>query len=157
MKFSMNGAVSIGTLDGANVEIWREVGDENFFLFGLMAEEVENIKSCGCNPLMSYKSNPELKEVIDTLASGLFSRGDRNLFMPLLDSLLRRDEYLVLEDYQSYVDCQDRVSDAFRDQQRWTTMSILNTARVGRFSSDRSVREYCANIWHTKTVTESGH
>jgi glycogen phosphorylase len=150
MKFSMNGAITIGTLDGANVEIWRQVGDENFFLFGLTAEEVENIKSCGCDPCAVYESNPELQEVINTIASGLFSHGDRKLFMPLLDSLLHRDEYMVLEDYQSYIDCQERVSDAFRDEKRWTVMSILNTARMGKFSSDRSIREYCDKIWKVK-------
>jgi starch phosphorylase len=154
MKFSMNGALTIGTLDGANVEIRNEVGDENFFLFGLTAEEVENIKSCGCDPCTTYESNTRLKEVIDEIASGTFSRGDRNLFMPLLDSLLHHDEYLVLADYQSYIDCQDRVSEAFRDQRKWTTMSILNTARMGRFSSDRSIREYCARIWHAKAVID---
>jgi starch phosphorylase len=152
MKFSMNGALTIGTLDGANVEIRKEVGDENFFLFGLTTEEVENLKACGYDPRNSYESNPHLREVIDEIASGLFSRGDRNLFMPLLDSLLNHDEYLVLADYQSYIDCQDRVARAFRDQRKWTTMSILNTARMGKFSSDRSIREYCDRIWQAKAV-----
>jgi starch phosphorylase len=155
MKFSMNGALTIGTLDGANVEIRKEVGDENFFLFGLTTEEVENLKACGYEPRNSYESNPHLRDVIDEIASGIFSRGDRNLFMPLLDSLLNHDEYLVLADYQAYVDCQDRVSKAFRDQRQWTTMSILNTARMGKFSSDRSIREYCARIWNAKAVTDS--
>jgi starch phosphorylase len=154
MKFAMNGALTIGTLDGANVEIRKEVGDENFFLFGLTTEEIENIMSCGYEPRDSYKSNPHLREVLDQIASGVFSGGDRNLFMPLLDSLLNHDEYLVLADYQPYIDCQDRVSAAFRDQRRWTTMSILNTARMGKFSSDRSIREYCARIWHVKAVTD---
>jgi len=154
MKFSMNGALTIGTLDGANVEIRKEVGDENFFLFGLTTEEVENVKSCGCDPCNTYESNTHLKELIDEIAAGAFSRGDRNLFMPLLDALLHHDEYLVFADYQSYVDCQDQVSDAFRDRQRWTTMSILNTARMGKFSSDRSIREYCDRIWQAKAVTD---
>jgi glycogen phosphorylase len=154
MKFSMNGALTIGTLDGANVEIRKAVGDENFFLFGLTAEEVENLESCGYYPRSRYKSNPHLREVIDQIASGVFSRGDKNLFMPLLDSLLNHDEYLVLADYQSYIDCQDRVSSAFRDQRQWTTMSILNTARMGKFSSDRSIREYCAQIWKAKTIID---
>jgi len=152
MKFSMNGAVTIGTWDGANVEIWKEVGDENFFLFGLMTEEVESLKSCGCNPLTSYRSNSELKEAIDAIAAGLFSGGDKTLFKPLLDSLLRSDEYLVLADYASYIDSQERVSDAYRDQRRWTEMSILNSARMGKFSSDRSIREYCDKIWHAKSA-----
>ena len=154
MKFAMNGALTIGTLDGANVEIRKAVGDENFFLFGLTTEEIENLKECGYDPRNSYESNPHLREVIDQIAAGVFSRGDRNLFMPLLDSLLNHDEYLVLADYQSYIDCQDRVSRAFRDQRQWTTMSILNTARMGTFSSDRSIREYCARIWHAKAVID---
>jgi glycogen phosphorylase len=154
MKFSMNGALTIGTLDGANVEIRKEVRDENFFLFGLTTEEVENLQACGYDPWDSYESNPYLREVIDLIASGVFSRGDRNLFMPLLDSLLYHDAYLVLADYQHYIDCQDRVSGAFRDQRQWTTMSILNAARMGTFSSDRSIREYCAKIWHAKAVSD---
>jgi starch phosphorylase len=154
MKFSMNGALTIGTLDGANVEIRKAVGDENFFLFGLTTEEIENFESCGYYPRSRYKSNPHLREVIDQIAAGVFSKGDRNLFMPLLDSLLNHDEYLVLADYQSYIDCQDRVSRAFRDQRQWTAMSILNTARMGTFSSDRSIREYCARIWHAKAVID---
>ena len=121
MKFSMNGALTIGTLDGANVEIREEVGDENFFLFGLTAEEVENLRVMGYYPRSAINSNPHLREVIDQIAAGVFSRGDRNLFMPLLDSLLNHDEYLVLADYQSYIDCQDQVAGAFRDQRRWTT------------------------------------
>jgi starch phosphorylase len=161
MKFSMNGALTIGTLDGANVEIRKEVGDENFFLFGLTTEEVENIESCGYDPREIYESHPQVAEVIDQIAAGRFSRGDRNLFMPLLDSLLNCDHYMVLADYKTYIDCQDRVSHAYRDQRHWTTMSILNTARMGKFSSDRSIREYCAHIWkakpviwHAKPVTE---
>jgi len=154
MKFAMNGALTIGTLDGANVEIHKEVGDENFFLFGLTTEEIENLMTCGYEPRNIYESNFFLREVIDQIAAGEFSRGDRNLFMPLLDSLLNHDDYLVLADYQSYIDCQDRVSGLFRDRQLWTTMSILNTARMGTFSSDRSVREYCANIWRAKAVID---
>jgi starch phosphorylase len=154
MKFAMNGALTIGTLDGANVEIRKAVGDANFFLFGLTTEEIENLMACGYEPRCSYESNPDLREVIDQIAAGVFSKGDRNLFMPLLDSLLNHDEYLVLADYPSYIDCQDRVSGAFRDQRQWTTMSILNTARMGSFSSDRSIREYCARIWHAKPVID---
>jgi starch phosphorylase len=150
MKFSMNGALTIGTLDGANVEIRKEVGDENFFLFGLTTEEIENIQSCGYRPQKHYAANPHLRDVIDQIAAGVFSRGDKHLFMPLLDSLLNHDDYLVLADYQSYVDCQDRIAQSFRDQRHWTTMSILNTARMGRFSSDRSIREYCEQIWQAK-------
>jgi len=152
MKFTMNGALTIGTLDGANVEIREEVGEENFFLFGLTVEEVVEMKSRGYSPRQYYESNADLREAIDLIASGHFSRGDANLFKPLVDSLLNHDEYMLFADYQSYVDCQDRVSEAFRDQKHWTRMSILNTARSGKFSSDRSIREYCDRIWNAKPV-----
>ena len=147
MKFSMNGALTIGTLDGANIEIREEVGPENFFVFGLTAEEVYNLKSSGYNPQDYYESNEELREAIDLISSGFFSGGDSNLFKPLVDNLLHHDEYLVLADYQSYIDCQEQVSRAYRDQQEWTRMSILNVARMGKFSSDRSMREYSEKIW----------
>jgi starch phosphorylase len=152
MKFTMNGALTIGTLDGANVEIREEVGEENFFLFGLTVEEVLEIKSRGYNPRRYYESNANLREAIDLIASGHFSGGDADRFKPLVDSLLYHDEYMLLADYQSYVDCQDRVSEAFRHQKRWTRMSILNTARSGKFSSDRSIRDYCERIWNAKPV-----
>ena len=148
MKFAMNGALTIGTLDGANVEIRDAVGHENFFLFGLTAEEIPKLRANGYSPRAVYDSNQELREAIDLVASGCFSDGDRELFRPLVDSLLERDEYMLLADYQAYVDCQRRVSDAYRDQESWTRMSILNTARVGPFSSDRSIRQYCHHIWH---------
>jgi glycogen phosphorylase len=147
MKFSMNGALTIGTLDGANIEIRDAVGPENFFLFGLTAEEVLARKASGYNPREDYEKNPELKEAIDLLYSGFFSRGDTELFRPLLDSLMYRDEYLLFADYASYVECQDRVGQAYRDRDRWTRMSILNVARMGKFSSDRSIGDYLQNIW----------
>jgi glycogen phosphorylase len=153
MKFAMNGALTIGTLDGANVEIRDAVGPENFFLFGLSAGEVEQTKAAGYHPRAYYESNEELREVLDLIAGGFFSNGDREVFQPLVDSLLTRDDYLLLADYQAYVDCQQRVSEAYRDPGNWTRMSILNAARVGRFSSDRSIREYCRDIWN---VTPSG-
>jgi starch phosphorylase len=152
MKFSMNGALTIGTLDGANIEIREAVGAENFFLFGLTAEEVLAKKVSGYNPWDYYNRNPELKMAIDRLSSGFFSHGDTNLFKPLLDSLLYHDDYLLLADYQSYVNCQDRVSQAYRDRDRWTRMSILNVARMGKFSSDRSIRDYLQTIWKTPAV-----
>ena len=152
MKFSMNGALTIGTLDGANVEIRDAVGPENFFLFGLTAEEVQKRKAGGYNPRAIYEANPALRETIDLIASGFFSNGDRELFRPLVESLLNHDEYMLLADYQSYVDCQQRVSEAYRDQKNWTRMSILNSARVGRFSSDRSIREYCRDIWNVSPI-----
>ncbi len=153
MKFSLNGALTIGTLDGANVEIRQEVGEENFFLFGLTTPEVQDLKASGYNPWDYYNSNPQLKEVIDQISSGYFSHGDYNLFKPLVDSLLHHgDNYMLLADYQSYIDCQDWVSQLYRDQETWTRMSILNTARMGKFSSDRAIREYCDEIWKVQPV-----
>lgn len=152
MKFSMNGALTIGTLDGANVEIRDEVRQENFFLFGLKTDEVAALKAQGYNPWDYYDSNETLKGVIDLVASGHFSHGNTELFQPLLDNLLHHDPFLLLADYQSYIDCQDRVGEAYRDQDNWTRMSILNTARTGKFSSDRSIREYCEDIWQVKPL-----
>jgi len=152
MKFAMNGALTIGTLDGANIEIRDAVGHENFFLFGLTADEVAQRKAEGYTPRSIYESNPELREAIDLIDSGFFSGGDRGLFHPLVESLLTRDDYMLLADYQAYVDCQQRVSDAYSDQNNWTRMSILNSARVGRFSSDRSIREYCRDIWKVTPI-----
>jgi glycogen phosphorylase len=152
MKFSMNGALTIGTLDGANVEIREEVGAENFFLFGLTADQVVELKRSGYNPRHYYESNPVLKECIDQIADGAFSAGDQQLFRPIVDSLLNSDEYLLLADFQSYLDCQEAVSHAYLDQEHWTRMSILNTARMGKFSSDRSIREYARDIWHVEPL-----
>ena len=150
MKFSMNGALTIGTLDGANVEIREEVGAENFFLFGLTAEEVTRTQADGYRPWDIYNGNLELKGVIDLIGSGLFSHGDRSTFQPLIDSLLWHDPYLLLADYAAYIACQDQVSAAYRDTNRWTRMSILNVARMGKFSSDRAIAEYCRDIWRVK-------
>jgi starch phosphorylase len=153
MKFAMNGALTIGTLDGANIEIRDAVGEENFFLFGSTASEVTAQKAKGYRPREIYESNPDLRETIDLIAGGFFSNGDRDLFRPLLESLLERDEYLLFADYQPYVDCQHRVATAFADGKNWTRMSILNCARVGRFSSDRSIREYCRDIWNVRPIS----
>ena len=153
MKFAMNGALTIGTLDGANIEIRDAVGADNFFLFGLTASEVAAAKAAGYRPRTMYETNVELREAIELIDSGAFSNGDREVFRPLVESLLFHDEYLLFADYQSYIDCQARVSDAYRDQENWTRMSILNCARVGRFSSDRSIREYCRDVWHVKPVS----
>jgi len=150
MKFSMNGALTIGTLDGANVEIRQEVGPENFFLFGLTAEGVHDLKVRGYSPRRYYESNLSVREAIDQIDSGYFSRGDTGLFRPVVDNLLNHDPYMLLADYQSYIDCQDRVSSTFRDQDVWVRMSVLNVARMGKFSSDRSIQEYCENIWKIK-------
>jgi glycogen phosphorylase len=152
MKFAMNGAITIGTLDGANIEIRDAVGHANFFLFGLTAEQVEQRWVEGYAPRSIYESNPELREAIDLISSGFFSDNDRGLFHPLVDSLLTRDDYMLLADYQDYVECQERVSAAYCDQSAWTRMSILNCARVGPFSSDRSIREYCRDIWKVAPI-----
>lgn len=152
MKFAMNGALTIGTLDGANIEIRDEVGEDNFFLFGLTAAEVFEAKSKGYNPRQYYESNDELRQAIDLIGSGHFSGGDVELFRPLVDSLLCHDEYMLSADYSSYIDCQDRVSRAYQDQDIWTRMSILNTARMGKFSSDRTIKQYCDEIWRVNPV-----
>lgn len=152
MKFAMNGALTIGTLDGANIEIREEAGKENFFLFGLTAEEVYQLKSHGYNPSDYYHRNPELKEVIDRIKDGYFSHGDKKLFKPIVDSLLYDDQYLLLADFQAYVECQKQVAMAYQNQEKWTRMSILNSARMGKFSSDRSIREYCEEIWDVKPI-----
>ena len=152
MKFAMNGALTIGTLDGANIEIREEAGAENFFLFGLTAEEVYAKKAEGYDPMECYENNEELRNVIDRIANGDFSHGDKKLFKPIVDSLLYHDPYMLLTDYQAYVDCQDKVSEAYKDSERWTRMSILNSARMGKFSSDRTIREYCQEIWGVEPV-----
>ena len=152
MKFALNGALTIGTLDGANVEIREEVGAENFFLFGLTADQVYAQRTNGYNPREYYHTNPELKLALDRIGSGFFSSGDPQLFKPLVDSLLSHDQYFLLADYQSYIDCQEQVGLAYRDQDRWTRMSILNSARMGKFSSDRAIQDYCQEIWQVDPV-----
>jgi starch phosphorylase len=152
MKFAMNGALTVGTLDGANVEIREEVGADNFFLFGLTAQEVEQKKAEGYNPYSLYESNSHLREIVDSLSAGEFSHGDRSLFEPLVQSLLTSDPYMLFADYQSYIDCQDHIDQVFKDTDHWTRMSILNVARIGKFSSDRAIRDYCADIWKTWPV-----
>ena len=148
MKFSLNGALTIGTLDGANVEIREEVSPENFFLFGLNAAEVGELKSRGYRPRDYYEQNATLREAIDFIASGALSRGDAELFRPLIENLLDHDPFLLLADYQSYIDIQERVSALWRDPHAWMRQSILNTARMGKFSSDRSIRDYCEFVWN---------
>jgi glycogen phosphorylase len=152
MKFALNGALTIRTLDGANIEIRQAVRQENFFLFGLTAEEVRAKRAAGYQPWDYYSSNSELREAIDQISSGGFSGGDSNLFKPLVDSLMRYDPYLVFADYEAYMKCQEQVSEAYKDRDKWTRMSILNTARMGKFSSDRAIREYCEKIWNAKPV-----
>lgn len=152
MKFAMNGSLTIGTLDGANIEIREEAGPENFFLFGLTAQEVANLKAKGYNPWDYYSKNGELKAVMDRIASGYFSHGDQELFKPLVDSLMHHDQYMLFADYQAYIDCQKEVAKAYRDRDKWTRMSILNALRMAKFSSDRTIKEYCDQIWDVQPV-----
>jgi starch phosphorylase len=153
MKFSLNGVLTIGTLDGANVEIREEVGAENFFLFGLTADQVRDLKSRGYRPRDYCDQNAELRGVLEFIASGALAGGDTKLFQPLVDNLLGSDPFLVLADYGAYVECQAQVSALWRDQQAWTRKTILNVARMGKFSSDRSIRDYCEQVWKVKPVS----
>nr|WP_241007964.1 glycogen/starch/alpha-glucan phosphorylase [Mycobacterium kubicae] len=153
MKFMMNGALTIGTLDGANVEMREEVGAENFFLFGLTVQEVEALKATGYRPADYIDANEELRAVLDLIGGGTFSNGDSEVFRPLVDNLRYDDPFLVLADYAAYVQCQDQVSAAWQDKDAWTKMSILNTARSGKFSSDRAIAEYCDDIWNVWPLT----
>jgi glycogen phosphorylase len=153
MKFMINGALTIGTLDGANVEMRDEVGADNFFLFGLSVEEVERIKRDGYRSSDYINGNSELAAVLDLIAGGAFSDGDTEVFRPLVDNLRYDDPFLVLADYAAYVSCQQQVSAAWQDTAAWTRMSILNTARSGKFSSDRAITEYCDDIWNVWPVT----
>jgi starch phosphorylase len=148
----LNGAVTIGTLDGANVEIREAVGPDNFLLFGLTAAEVASLKRTGYRPADYVERNDELRANLDLIRSGQFSRGDRETFRPLLDSLLDSDPFLVLADFAAYIACQEQVDAAWSDTERWTRMSIANTAHAGIFSSDRAVNEYASRIWGLKPL-----
>ena len=152
MKFMMNGALTIGTLDGANIEIREEVGAENFFLFGLNAAEVSQLKRDGYRPHELIEHNPELRAVLELIASGHFSHGDRDVFRPIVENLSWSDPFLVIADYASFIAAQERVDQAWLDSERWTRMSILNTAHSGKFSSDRAIAEYCEQIWGVPSV-----
>jgi starch phosphorylase len=152
MKFQMNGALTIGTMDGANIEMREEVGAENFFLFGMTAAEVQVRCALGYRPWDLYHSQPELRQIIDLIRDGFFSRGNSEQFRDLLSNLLDHDPYMVLADYRAYAECQQRVDTSFRDTEHWTRMSILNSARSGKFSSDRTTREYCSDIWNARSV-----
>lgn len=153
MKFALNGALTIGTLDGANVEIREEVGEENIFIFGLKTPEVEQLKANGYNPLDYYNANPDLKNVIDLITQGLFSPDHPELFRPITDALLYQgDRYCLLADFDAYVKCQRHVAEVYRDQQQWTRMSILNVANSGKFSTDRTIQQYADEIWNAKPV-----
>jgi starch phosphorylase len=152
MKFALNGALTLGTLDGANIEIRDAVGPENFFLFGLTADQVEERLKKGYRPREEYLKNPDLKEALDLIASGFFSPEDTALFQPLVDSLLKEDRYLVLADFASYTKAQEDVARAYQDQDAWAKKAIVNVARVGQFSSDRTIRQYAKDIWNIHPV-----
>ena len=156
MKMSLNGALTIGTLDGANIEIMEEVGAENIFIFGLTAAQVSAMRTQGYDPASHYESDAELHRVLDDIAGDRFCPGEPGLFRPVIDTLLHQgaysDHYLVLADYRSYINAQEAVSRLYTDTEEWTRRSILNTARMGKFSSDRSVMEYAENIWGVKPL-----
>lgn len=154
MKFALNGALTIGTLDGANIEIKEEVGEDNIFIFGLNAEGVTSLKHSGYNPFYYFNNNPELNRVITQIQNGFFSRGQQDLFRPIVDSLLYQgDTYMLFADYESYINCQQKVSEAYRDRHGWGRMSIMNTANMGKFSTDRTISEYASDIWNVKPVS----
>jgi len=153
MKFALNGALTIGTLDGANIEIREEVGEENIFIFGMNTTEVESLRTNGYNPKDYYHANHELKETIDMIGSGYFSPRNIDLFQPIVDTLLNHgDQYCLLADYASYVACQETVSDLYLDPGAWTQKAIANIANMGKFSSDRTIGEYAKEIWNTKPI-----
>ena len=156
MKFMMNGALTIGTLDGANVEMREEAGPENFFLFGLTVDEVHELQAKGYRPRDYVDRNAELAEAISAIADGQFSHGDTSVFAPLVSNLVDHDPFLVLADYADYIRCQGEVDQTWRDARAWSRMSILNSARSGKFSSDRSIAEYCDEIWNVQPVTIKG-
>ncbi len=153
MKFMMNGALTIGTLDGANVEMRDEAGAENFFLFGLTEQEVEQVKAEGYRPATYIERDPELAQVLDLIAEGQFTDGDTETLRPVVDSLRDHDPFLALADYRSYINCQDGVGAAWQEPDTWARMSILNAARCGKFSSDRAIAEYCDDIWNVGPMT----
>ena len=154
MKFAMNGALTIGTLDGANVEILQKVGTDNFYLFGLTAEEVHDHHLNGTHrPWDYYNQNPQIKRVMDSLTSGLFTPNeDRDLFVPLFQSIMFKDYYMLLADFESYLDTQEQLATDYLDQRLWAQKAMLNIANSGKFSIDRTVREYAKDIWHVKST-----
>lgn len=153
MKLALNGSLTIGTLDGANVEIQEEVGDDNIFIFGLKVDEVEELRRKGYNPYDCYYRNPELRSVIDWLSSDVFTPGERDSFASIRRSLLDHgDPFMVLADYAAYCEAQTRVCQTYKDPMKWTRMALLNTARIGKFSSDRTISEYCREIWNIDPI-----
>jgi starch phosphorylase len=157
MKYALNGALTIGTLDGANIEIMEEVGRENIFIFGMTTEQVNSLKAAGYRPQDYYYRNQELKLAIDMISNGSFSPGDPNLFRQIVDNLLGNDNYLLLADYASYIDCQEGVDKLYQQPYEWARTSILNTAGMGKFSSDRTIGEYASEIWGISPEKVSRH
>jgi len=149
MKFALNGALTIGTLDGANIEIKEEVGDNNIFIFGLKEHEVTAIKAAGYNPMSYLERSHELQEIFRLIEIGFFTPENPGIFKPLVDSILFQDKYLLLADFESYCACQDKVAETYKNKEKWAEMSILNVARMGKFSSDRTITEYAKDIWNT--------
>ncbi len=154
MKFALNGALTIGTLDGANVEIMEEVGEDNIFIFGLKAHEVDAMRAGGYDPVSFYSRDEELRRVVDMIGGGAFCPSEPGLFAPIRDALLSRDYYMLLADYRAYMDAQARVDALFADQEAWVRKSILNSANMGKFSSDRAVAEYAKRIWDAQPLGE---
>lgn len=152
MKFALNGALTIGTMDGANIEIREEVGDDNIFIFGLLANEVVSLKQNGYNPKEYYEKISMLKRVVDLIANNYFNRNEPGIFQPIIDSLMNVDYYCLFADYESYIQTQEKVSELFLNKKEWTKKSILNVARMGKFSSDRSIEEYSKKIWGIKPI-----
>jgi starch phosphorylase len=157
MKYALNGALTIGTLDGANIEIMEEVGRENIFIFGLTSDQVNSLKAAGYRPQDYYYRNQELKQAIDMIANGSFSPGDPHLFRSIIDTLLGVDNYLLLADYAAYIDCQEQVDRLYLQPYEWARTSILNTAGMGKFSSDRTIAEYASQIWGISPEKISRH
>jgi starch phosphorylase len=153
MKLMLNGALTIGTLDGANVEMHEEVGNDNIFIFGLRTNEVDGLYRGGYNPWDFYNNSATLKQVMDLISSGYFSPEDTGMFNPIYDTLLQNgDRFLVMADFDAYVKCQADVADCYRNQDEWTRRSILNVANMGKFSSDRAIAEYAKDIWGVKAA-----
>lgn len=154
MKFMLNGALTIGTLDGANVEMREEMGAENIFIFGMTVDEVEALAKRGYNPREYYERIPELKQCIDQIASGFFSPEDPRLFQDLVNALVQHDRFMLFADYESYLACQQRVSDMYLNQEEWLRMSLMNISSSGKFSSDRTIAEYAREIWGVEPTHE---
>jgi starch phosphorylase len=153
MKLALNGALTIGTLDGANIEIGNEVGEDNIFIFGLTTAEVAEMKANGYRPENIYHSNAELRTALDMIRSGFFSPDEPGRFEPVVDALLQHgDKYMLLADYASYIACQKKVETAYQDQEQWIRKAILNVANMGKFSSDRTIMQYAKQIWDAKPV-----